>query len=119
MGSSFPMSSGRHSSKRTALMRQLPVLARRMIFGTLSESYKRCGQPGCRCHHGGPKHGPHLQISYRSAEGKTSGYHVPVDLTDAARGGVAAWQQFQAVARELAELNRARAWTRHAKRSAR
>ena len=101
------------------MLRELQALARRMIFGTLSASAKRCGQPSCRCHHGGPKHGPHLQISYRSAEGTTAGYHVPVALADTARDGVAAWQRFQAVARELAALNRARAWTRHAQRRAR
>ena len=81
-----------------------------MIFGTLSETVLTCGQPGCRCHHGGPKHGPHLQISYRGEAGKTTGYHVPAGLGDAVRDGVTAWQRFLTVAREVAELNRERVW---------
>ena len=113
------MSSSKHTYRRTALLREIETLGRRMIFGTLSETVRRCGQPGCRCHHGGPKHGPHLQISYRGAEGKTTGYHVPEALADTARDGVAAWQQFQAVARELAALNRERAWAPHVTRSTR
>ena len=109
----------RHSTKRVALLRELGRLGRRMLFGTLSETSRTCGQPGCRCHHGGPKHGPHLQVSYRGETGKTTGYHVPQPLADRVRDGVAAWERFQAGARALAELNREHAWRRHAKRSAR
>jgi hypothetical protein len=86
-----------------------------MIFGTLSETMRTCGQASCRCHHGGPKHGPHLQISYRGEAGKTTGAHVPTAIADRVRDGVDAWQQFQAVARELADLNRNAAWAVHRK----
>src|SRR5271166_5295819 len=48
--------------------------AQAAIYGSLSETYRRCGSPDCRCHHGGPKHGPHLYISYR---GKTTGSYIP------------------------------------------
>jgi hypothetical protein len=88
----------------------LDRLAREMIFGTLSERYHTCGHAGCRCHHGGPKHGPHLQVSYRGPAGKTTGYSVPHALAESVRTGVAAWQRFLAVARELAELNRDALW---------
>ncbi len=114
---SSPMSSGKRAQKQHARRRELDRLARQMIFGTLSERYHTCGQSGCRCHHGGPKHGPHLQVSYRGPLGKTTGYSVPQALADAVRGGVAAWQQFLIVARELADLNRDALWAR-ANRSA-
>lgn len=106
------------TTKRTRLCLELQQLARRMLFGTVSERYHTCGQPGCRCHRRGPKHGPHLQISYRGDAGKTTGYHVPQALADPVREGVAAWQRFLAVARELADLNRDALWTQH-QRSAR
>lgn len=108
-----------HSSKRTRLLRELQRLGRRVIFGTVSETYRTCGQSGCRCHHGGPKHGPHVQVSYRGTDGKTTGYHVPQPLAPAVREGVAAWQRLQEVARELAEVNREQLWAAHRKRSAR
>lgn len=115
---SYSMSSRKRSVRRTQLLRELERLGRHALFGTLSETSRRCGQPGCRCQHGGPKHGPHLQMSYRGPEGKTTGYHVPQALAEPVRAGVAAWQQLLVVVRELAELNREGLWTRHQPRSA-
>jgi len=113
------MSSIRRTTQRATLFRELQRLGRRMIFGTLSETVRTCGQPRCRCHHGGPKHGPHLQISYRGDAGKTTGAHVPAPIAEQVREGVDAWQQFQAVARELADLNRDAAWAVHRKTTGR
>ena len=50
-------------STRQRLLEEIEQLARRAIHGTLSESYRTCGNPRCRCHAQGPKHGPHLYIS--------------------------------------------------------
>src|SRR6266704_4255943 len=93
--------------------REMARLAERAIFGSLSETYRTCGQPDCRCKQG-EKHGPHLYISFRGKEGKTTGYYVPSPLADAVRDGVEAWKKLQALARELAELNRERLWVSHA-----
>jgi hypothetical protein len=57
-------------STRQRLLEEIEQLARRAIYGTLSESYRTCGNPRCRCHAQGPKHGPHLYISYRGEGGK-------------------------------------------------
>ncbi len=62
---------------RQRLLEEIEQLARHAIYGTLSESYRTCGNPRCRCHAQGPKHGPHLYISYRGERGKTTGYYVP------------------------------------------
>jgi hypothetical protein len=78
------------------------------VFGTLSETYRTCGQAGCHCQGDGPKHGPHLNVSYRGAKGKTTGYYVPKAAQEATREGVAAWQKMQECLRELAELNKER-----------
>jgi len=112
------MTSIRITEKRNARIRELNRLARRMLFGTLSQTRRTCGVPSCRCHHGGPKHGPYHQISYRDSEaGKTNGYHVPQDLVDDVYEAVDAWQQFQALAHEIAELNREELWGfRHRRR---
>ena len=70
-----------------------------------TDPYRRltapCGNPDCRCHHGGPKHGPHLYISYRGKEGKTTGYYVPHRAKAQIRQGVEAWSQLQDRLREL------------------
>ncbi len=102
---------------REALLRRLSRLARRSLFGTLSETYRTCGRPGCRCHQG-HKHGPHLYVSFRGPNG-TTGYYVPQALAEPMRAGVAAWQELQEGLRELAELNRQRLWARQAARGPR
>jgi hypothetical protein len=95
--------------QRRVLQKRLLDLSKVAIFGTLSENFRECGKPGCRCHAEGPKHGPYLTVSYRS-DGKTRGYSVPKDAEQAVREGIAAWQSLQECLRELAEQNKARAF---------
>jgi hypothetical protein len=96
------------SARRRKLLSEIERLARVAVFGALSETYRTCGQPGCHCHKGGPKHGPHLYISYRGEKGKTTGYYVPKGAEEATRGGVVAWQELQECLRQLAEMNKER-----------
>jgi hypothetical protein len=98
--------------RRRQLLRRLERLAQVAIFGTLSKTYRTCGRPGCHCHRSGPKHGPHLRVSYRGEQGKTTGYYVPKAAEPATRQGVAAWQKLQQCLRELAELNKQRNFRR-------
>ena len=103
------MSNSRESSpQRRKLLHEIQRLAEVAVFGTLSETYRTCGRAGCHCQRGGPKHGPHLNISYRGEKGKTTGYYVPQGAEQATREGVAAWQKLQACLRQLAELNKER-----------
>jgi hypothetical protein len=96
------------SAQRRRLLSEIQHLAEVAVFGTLSETYRTCGRAGCHCQRGGPKHGPHLNISYRGEKGKTTGYYIPQGAEEATREGVAAWQKLQACLRELAELNKER-----------
>jgi Family of unknown function (DUF6788) len=95
-------------TRRRKLLSEVARLAEVAVFGTLSETYRTCGRPGCHCQRGGPKHGPHLNVSYRGEKGKTTGYYVPKGAAEATREGVAAWQELQECLRELAELNKER-----------
>lgn len=96
------------AGQRRKLLSEIERLAEVAIFGTLSETYRTCGRPGCHCQGEGPKHGPHLNVSYRGEKGKTTGYYVPKAAEQATRQGVAAWQKLQGRLRELAELNKER-----------
>lgn len=95
-------------ARRRKLLEEIARLTEVAVFGTLSETYRTCGNPGCHCLQGGPKHGPHLNISYRGENGKTTGYYVPQGAEEATREGVAAWQKLQGCLRELAEMNKER-----------
>jgi len=92
--------------RRQELRKEIARLADVAIFGSISETYRKCGTPGCRCHTTGPKHGPHMYISYRGDVGKTTGYYVPQVAQQDFRNGVTAWQTLQQRLRELAELTR-------------
>lgn len=94
------------SERTKKLLRDIDRLAQVAIFGTVSETYRTCGNKGCRCHSSGPKHGPHLYVSYRGSEGKTTGYYVPKAAHDPVHEGVSAWHELQERLRQLAELNK-------------
>lgn len=95
-----------HQRKR--LFQEIEELAPQALLGSLSETYRRCGNRQCRCHSGGPKHGPHLYVSYRGPAGKTTGYYVPAVAHAAVRNGIEAWKRIQACLRELSADNKER-----------
>lgn len=94
------------ADRHSELVKHVAELAGQVIFGSLSEMYRTCGTPGCRCHTTGPKHGPQLQVVYKGESGKTTGYYVPIAAQADIRRGVAAWREIQEAIRELAKLNR-------------
>jgi hypothetical protein len=108
VGEAMPTTKNPASANRLRLLSQIRQLAQAAIYGSLSETYRQCGNPDCRCHHGGPKHGPHLYISYRGKTGKTTGYYVPQHAEAQIRQGVDAWSQLQDRLRELAAFNKER-----------
>ena len=93
------------TDRRRKLLAEIERLAEVAVFGTLSTTYRTCGRSGCHCQGAGPKHGPHLNVSYRGEGGKTTGYYVPQAAQKATRQGVAAWEKRQERLRLLAELN--------------
>ena len=97
------------------LLRRLARLAPRIVFGTLAETYRRCGRAGCHCEHG-PKHGPHLSLSFRGPDRRTHAVYVPQALQAEIRTGVAAWQAVQQIVRALGDRHRAQLWASREKR---
>jgi hypothetical protein len=94
--------------RRKRLIQEIEEALPQALLGSLSETYRRCGNPKCRCHAGGPKHGPHLYVSYRGPAGKTTGYYVPEDARGAVRAGIQAWSRIQECPRELSSANKER-----------
>lgn len=97
----------RRQHDRGELLAEIARLAEIAIFGTYSETYRTCGNTRCRCHGPGPKHGPHMYVSYRG-EGKTTGYYVPKKAQENVRAGINAWKELQDRLHSLADLNKAR-----------
>ena len=76
-----------------------------MLQGTLSQTTRTCGNPGCRCHRG-ERHGPHTYLTFKTPDGRSSGVYVPAARGREARAGAAAWGRFWTVAVQLATRNR-------------
>lgn len=91
--------------KRDEKLARLHELSPSLLFGSASETYRTCGNPNCRCHGEGPKHGPHMYVNYKAEDGRTTGYYVPKALQETVREGLAAWKEFRALAKEVALLN--------------
>src|SRR6266568_2972363 len=76
-----PMDIPRHPTRiRQMLQGRLKLLApgKPVLAASLALVHKRCGQPSCSCHKGGPLHQAH-HLSFKEA-GKTRTVYVPKDL---------------------------------------
>jgi hypothetical protein len=98
--------STRAEQRRDRAIKRLLELAPQMLFGSSSQTYRTCGNAKCRCHSSGPKHGPHVYVNYKGEDGRTTGYYVPPPLHERVHGGLAAWREFYALSKQIAELNR-------------
>ncbi len=49
-----------------------------LLAGSLGSVQRHCGNPGCRCSHGGPKHTAH-QLTFKE-DGRSRSVYVPHDL---------------------------------------
>ena len=91
----------------TRLRQQIQSLARRAIQGNLVESLMRCGTPTCGCHQDpARRHGPHLYLKFRDAEGRSRSLYVPRSHEREVRAAVAAWAQMRQSLLELGQHNR-------------
>ena len=79
-----------------------------MVQGGLSETSRRCGNPGCACSRDSKRlHGPHLYITYRE-DGKSRSLYVPPEHAETAKRAQQAWAEFWKIGCSLSKLNRDR-----------
>ena len=79
-----------------------------MVQGGLSETSRRCGNPGCACYRDAKRlHGPHLYITCRE-DAKSRSLSVPPAHADVASRAQKAWAEFWEIGCSLAKLNRDR-----------
>ena len=94
--------------KQQRLIQQLLKVTKIMVQGGLSETSRRCGNPGCICYRDPERlHGPHLYLTYRE-DGKSRSLYVPPDQAETARQAQQAWAAFWEIGCALSEVNRER-----------
>jgi hypothetical protein len=78
-----------------------------VLHASLSERFLKCGKAKCRCHTGGPKHGPFFYLNRCFAKGQIQSLLLKSpDQIDQARHGVAAYSQVQEVLDQISQINR-------------
>jgi hypothetical protein len=73
-----------------------------LLAASLALVHKRCGQPSCRCHKGGPLHTAH-HLTLKDG-GKTRTLYVPQDLLPEVQRWVAEYQRLKALMAEISQL---------------
>jgi hypothetical protein len=73
-----------------------------ILVASLARVQKRCGQPSCACHHGGPLHQAH-HLTFKEG-GKTRTVYVPQDLLDEVQSWVQEHQRLKALIHEVSQL---------------
>lgn len=76
-----------------------------VMAGSVVESYRTCGKPGCRCRRGGEKHGPYHLLTW-SEGGRTRTRHIPKERLAEVRRMTANYQEARETLRKLGEVNR-------------
>jgi hypothetical protein len=89
------------------LFPRLLRLAALAVQGGLSETTRTCGNPSCACHHDpNRRHGPHLYLTFRTREGRSSALYVSCENEPRVRKAVEAWAELWETIVEISHRNR-------------
>jgi hypothetical protein len=93
--------------KKKKLLDKLKDLASVAVQGGLSETTRTCGNPGCICHRDpSRKHGPHLYLTFRTVDDRSSAMYVPRQHERQVRMAVKSWADLWETMVAVSHLNR-------------
>ena len=76
--------------------------------GSVSENYRRCGKPTCRCAREGDRgHGPRFLWTRTVSGRRTRGRQLAAGEVDKVRAELAAYDRFAAISEQIVEVNEA------------
>ena len=90
---------------RQALAKELAVLEQLVLRGSLIERYKRCGNPGCKCHQG-KGHGPKYYLSVSRAGGRPQMDYVPEEFRQQTLEYLQNFHKVRQLLEAICEINR-------------
>jgi len=95
------------SRNNRTLIPKLQRLATTAVQGGLSETTRTCGNPACACHRDpARRHGPHLYLTFRAPDGRSSALYVPREHEPTVRKAVEDWAQLWETIVEISHRNR-------------
>ncbi|MCC5939896.1 MAG: hypothetical protein JJU34_21635 [Lunatimonas sp.] len=90
---------------RQDLIGQLAALDGKILRGSLIESYKKCGKPGCKCATGrghGPKHSMTVNFPKRKPEND----YIPLEYVAQIKEYVSNYQRLKEILEQICMINR-------------
>ena len=95
------------SRKSKTLISRIQRLATTAVQGGLSETTRTCAHPACACHQDpARRHGPHLYLTFRAPDGRSSALYVPREHEPTVRKAVEDWAQLWKTIVEISHRNR-------------
>ncbi len=91
--------------KRQELINELGAFDGKILRGSIIETYKKCGKPGCKCETGighGPKHSMTINFPKRKPEHD----YIPLEYVTQVTEYVSNYHQFKEVIEQICAINR-------------
>jgi hypothetical protein len=91
--------------KRQELINELGAFDGKILRGSIIETYKKCGKPGCKCETGighGPKHSMTINFPKRKPEHD----YIPLEYVTQVKQYVSNYHQFKEVIEQICAINR-------------
>ena len=76
-----------------------------ILQGSVTERWKQCGKPGCRCQHDpDSRHGPYYQLSWKD-QGKTRSIHLNPEQVQLCRQWIENHRELNRILAQMREIS--------------
>ncbi len=90
---------------RQDLIGQLAAFDGKILRGSLIESYKKCGKPGCKCATG-TGHGPKHSMTVNFPKRKPENDYIPLEYVAQVKEYVSNYQRLKEILEQICMINR-------------
>jgi hypothetical protein len=90
---------------RQQLIDQLGAFDGKILRGSIVQSYKKCGKPGCKCATG-TGHGPKHSMTVNFAKRKPEHDYIPLEYITQVKEYVSNYHQFKEIIEQICAINR-------------
>lgn len=91
--------------KKQELLNDLNAFDGKILRGSLIETYKKCGKPGCKCENG-IGHGPKHSITINFPKQKPEHDYIPLEYVTQVKEYLDNYHQFKEVLEQICAINR-------------